>query len=92
MRLDLELLVFELKRRERIAQQVDAILDRRFVKDHRSKLRRGYVQGLVAQDLGVTFSSKLGTLINERMAIRGHPKCILHGNAFYRNTSIKKRD
>lgn len=86
----LEDLVIELKRRQKMAQEIDAILEKSILKDTRYKIRRGLVQTLVAKELGVTMSSRLSTLINERMQLKGFPKCILHGVPFYRNTAIKK--
>ncbi len=85
-----ENIVAELKKRERLALIVDAILKRHLITVRKKRIRRGIVHTLVADEMGWTESNRLRTLVNARMEALGYRKIIIHGARYYSGATLRK--
>lgn len=90
--MDIESLKAEVSRREALAIMVDRIILAAVKRSPGKRVRRGVMHSLVADRLGLRLSSRMRTLVNERMEALGFRKSILHGCRFYSGLELLKTD
>lgn len=87
--MDIDQIGEEVRKREILSNLVDEIILSKVKKNPRKRIRRGVVHNFVCEVLQVTNSSRLRTLVNQRMVALGHPMIIVHGFRYYAFAELK---
>jgi hypothetical protein len=87
-----EVLQAEIEKRQLLQVAIDTAIDRLvFYKEGcHARSRKGQVQSLIAQTLGIRLNSNFRGIINKRMQARGFREQWVLGLRYYRNALLKE--